>query len=180
MSKALELGLSFSCIVMWMKMTEKKVFSWTNWLDIWGLFPLQKSLAFYPFEFFWISRKVSCLLDGTNAGQNWTMVLLQKFEKFRYPLAICLAWFRNLYPSFFVGTKNVCCCRRTRSQSCPFCRDCLKRVDSGDLWVFMDSRDVIDMATLTRENLRRLFMYIDKLPLVVPVTLYDPYDSHLR
>lgn len=69
---------------------------------------------------------------------------------------------------------------RTRSQSCPFCRDCLKRVDSGDLWVFMDSRDVIDMATLTRENLRRLFMYIDKLPLVVPVTLYDPYDSHLR
>lgn len=71
-------------------------------------------------------------------------------------------------------------CRRTRSQSCPFCRDCLKGVDSADLWVFMDSRDVIDMATLTRENLRRLFMYIDKLPLVVPVTVYDPYDSHLR
>ncbi|PSS10249.1 RING finger protein [Actinidia chinensis var. chinensis] len=69
---------------------------------------------------------------------------------------------------------------RTRSQSCPFCRDSLKRVNSGDLWVFMDSRDVIDMATLMRENLRRLFVYIDKLPLVVPDTLFDHYDSHLK
>ncbi|KAL6992590.1 E3 ubiquitin-protein ligase airp2 [Sarracenia purpurea var. burkii] len=67
----------------------------------------------------------------------------------------------------------------TRSQSCPFCRDSLKRVNSDDLWVFMDSRDVVDMATLTRENLRRLFMHIDKLPLVVPDSLYDPFDSHL-
>ncbi|XP_057471602.1 E3 ubiquitin-protein ligase AIRP2-like [Actinidia eriantha] len=69
---------------------------------------------------------------------------------------------------------------RTRSQSCPFCRDSLKRVNSGDLWVFMDSRDIIDMATLTRENLRRLFMYIDKLPLIVPGTIYDQYNSHLK
>ncbi|PSS04777.1 RING finger protein [Actinidia chinensis var. chinensis] len=69
---------------------------------------------------------------------------------------------------------------RTRSQSCPFCRDSLKRVNSGDLWVIMDSRDIIDIAMLTRENLRRLFMYIDKLPLIVPDTIYDRYDSHLR
>ncbi|KAM7500804.1 hypothetical protein LguiA_025218 [Lonicera macranthoides] len=69
---------------------------------------------------------------------------------------------------------------RTRSQSCPFCRDSLKRVNSGDLWVFMDSRDVIDIATLTRENLRRLFVYIDKLPLIVPDMLFDTYDSHIR
>ncbi|XP_052203699.1 E3 ubiquitin-protein ligase AIRP2-like isoform X2 [Diospyros lotus] len=69
---------------------------------------------------------------------------------------------------------------RTRSQSCPFCRDSLKRVNSGDLWVFMDYRDVTDMATITRENLRRLFMYTDKLPLVVPDTLFDAYDSHIR
>ncbi|KAH7568937.1 hypothetical protein JRO89_XS06G0076600 [Xanthoceras sorbifolium] len=69
---------------------------------------------------------------------------------------------------------------RTRSQSCPFCRDSLKRVNSCDLWVFMDSRDIIDPATVTRENLRRLFMYIDKLPLIVPDNLFDTYDSHLR
>ncbi|XP_068496963.1 E3 ubiquitin-protein ligase AIRP2-like isoform X1 [Phaseolus vulgaris] len=69
---------------------------------------------------------------------------------------------------------------RTRSQSCPFCRDSLKRVNSGDLWVFTDGRDVVDMTTVTRENLKRLFMYIDKLPLIIPDSLFDPYDSHLR
>ncbi|KAF1873249.1 hypothetical protein Lal_00016395, partial [Lupinus albus] len=69
---------------------------------------------------------------------------------------------------------------QTRSQSCPFCRDSLKRVNSGDLWVFTDKRDVVDMATVTRENLRRLFIYIDKLPLTVPDSLFDTYDSHLR
>ncbi|KAE8716939.1 sphingolipid delta(4)-desaturase DES1-like [Hibiscus syriacus] len=42
---------------------------------------------------------------------------------------------------------------RTRSQSCPFCRDSLKRVDSRDLWVYTDRGDVIDMATVMRENL---------------------------
>lgn len=69
---------------------------------------------------------------------------------------------------------------RSRSQSCPFCRDSLKRVNSCDLWVFTDSRDIIDMATVTRENLRRLFLYIDKLPLIVPDNLFDAYDNHIR
>ncbi|KAL3851283.1 hypothetical protein ACJIZ3_013165 [Penstemon smallii] len=69
---------------------------------------------------------------------------------------------------------------RTRSQSCPFCRDSLKRVNSGDLWVFLDSKDVIDMAAITRENLKRLFMYIDKLPLIIPDNLFDNYDTHVR
>lgn len=70
--------------------------------------------------------------------------------------------------------------RRTRSQSCPFCRDSLKRVNSGDLWVFTDNRDIVDMATVTRENLKRLFKYIDKLPTIVPDSLFDAYDTHLR
>ncbi|KAL4030945.1 hypothetical protein IC575_009200 [Cucumis melo] len=58
--------------------------------------------------------------------------------------------------------------RRTRSQSCMFCRDSLKRVNPGDLWVFTDNRDIVDMAMVTRENLKRLFKYIDKLPTIVP------------
>ncbi|KAF3622563.1 putative snRNA-activating protein complex subunit-like [Capsicum annuum] len=70
---------------------------------------------------------------------------------------------------------------RSRSQSCPFCRDTLKRVSSGDLWVYMDSKDAVDMTTITRENLRRLFMYIEKLPLIVPDNVFDTYDdTHLR
>ncbi|KAL9263901.1 E3 ubiquitin-protein ligase AIRP2-like protein [Drosera capensis] len=70
--------------------------------------------------------------------------------------------------------------RRSRSQSCPFCRDSLRRVNSGDLWVFTDSKDIVDMSMITRENLRRLFMYIDKLPLIVPDAYFDSYDPHLR
>ena len=69
---------------------------------------------------------------------------------------------------------------QSRSQSCPLCRDSLKRVNSGDLWVFIDSKDIVDMTTVTRENLRRLFPYIDKLPLIIPDSLFDTYDSHLR
>ncbi|RRT48681.1 hypothetical protein B296_00028826 [Ensete ventricosum] len=71
-------------------------------------------------------------------------------------------------------------CRNSRSQSCPFCRDSLKRVDSGDLWVYVDHRDVVDMAVLTRDNIRRLIMYIKKLPVVVPESVIDAYDSHVR
>ncbi|KAJ0968955.1 hypothetical protein J5N97_021832 [Dioscorea zingiberensis] len=67
-----------------------------------------------------------------------------------------------------------------RSQSCPFCRDSLKRVNSADLWVYTDCKDIVDMTTVTRENLRRLFMYIDKLPLVIPGTVFDAYDSHVK
>jgi hypothetical protein len=42
-----------------------------------------------------------------------------------------------------------------------------------------DCRDVVDVATVTRENLRRLFMYIEKLPLVAPDISYA-YDSHVK
>ncbi|KZV57584.1 hypothetical protein F511_03044 [Dorcoceras hygrometricum] len=69
---------------------------------------------------------------------------------------------------------------RTRSKSCPFCRSSLKRVNSGDLWVYLESKDVMDMGTITRENLKRLFMYIEKLPLIIPDTLLYAYDTHVR
>jgi len=67
---------------------------------------------------------------------------------------------------------------RTRSQSCPFCRDSLKRVNSGDLWMLTDHHDAVDVATVTRENIRRLFTYIEKLPLVTLENIFDAYDSH--
>ncbi|KAM3371642.1 hypothetical protein ACQJBY_018836 [Aegilops geniculata] len=69
---------------------------------------------------------------------------------------------------------------RSRSQSCPFCRDSLKRVNSADLWIYTDNRDIVDMATVRRENLRRLFMYIDKLPTVIPESVFEVYDSHVK
>ncbi|CAH1448445.1 unnamed protein product [Lactuca virosa] len=69
---------------------------------------------------------------------------------------------------------------RRRSMSCPFCRVSLKRIDSGELWVYVDKKEAIDMATLTRENLKRFFVYIDKLQLVQPDSVSDSYDSHVK
>ncbi|KAK1264914.1 hypothetical protein QJS04_geneDACA011471 [Acorus gramineus] len=65
-----------------------------------------------------------------------------------------------------------------RSQSCPFCRDSLKRVNSNDLWMYMDNREVVDMNVITKENIKRLFVYIDKLPLLIPDPVFLSYDSH--
>ncbi|KAF3974738.1 hypothetical protein ACB098_08G025900 [Castanea mollissima] len=67
-----------------------------------------------------------------------------------------------------------------RSQSCPFCRDSLKRVNSGDLWIYTDKSDVVDLSSILKENRRRLFMYINKLPLVVPDHVLVPYNPHVR
>lgn len=69
---------------------------------------------------------------------------------------------------------------RGRSQSCPFCRDSLKRVNSGDLWIFTDKSEIIDLTSILQDNRKRLFAYIDKLPLVVPDPVFLPLDSHIR
>jgi hypothetical protein len=53
-------------------------------------------------------------------------------------------------------------------------------VSSSDLWVYTELCEVQDMAALTKENLKRLFAYIDKLPLVVSDSVFAVYDSHLK
>ncbi|KAL4563200.1 hypothetical protein LXL04_027236 [Taraxacum kok-saghyz] len=68
---------------------------------------------------------------------------------------------------------------RTRSLSCPFCRVSLKKIDPSELWVYVDKKEAIDMLTITRENIKRFFMYIDKLPLVLD-SIFDAYDSHVK
>ncbi|KAJ6993016.1 E3 ubiquitin-protein ligase AIRP2 isoform X1 [Populus alba x Populus x berolinensis] len=69
---------------------------------------------------------------------------------------------------------------RARSQSCPFCRDSLKRVNSGDLWIYTSRNEIIDLSSITRQNLKRLFMYIDRLPLIVPDPVLVPYEPCYR
>ncbi|XP_019150292.1 PREDICTED: uncharacterized protein LOC109147100 isoform X2 [Ipomoea nil] len=63
-----------------------------------------------------------------------------------------------------------------RSQSCPFCRGSLKRVESGDLWVLTGNSDVVDTITLAHHNLKHFYLYIDKLPRVVSETNASFYD----
>ncbi|XP_061358511.1 E3 ubiquitin-protein ligase AIRP2-like isoform X3 [Gastrolobium bilobum] len=67
-----------------------------------------------------------------------------------------------------------------RSQSCPFCRDSLKRVNSGDLWIYTDKNDIVDVGTIFKENCKMLFMYLEKLPLIVPDPRHVSYDPFIR
>ncbi|KAM1447017.1 hypothetical protein EV2_006218 [Malus domestica] len=67
-----------------------------------------------------------------------------------------------------------------RSQSCPFCRDSLKRINSGDLWIYTEKCDALDLSSILREDRKRLFMYVEKLPLIVPDPVFLPYDSYVR
>ncbi|GMP85830.1 hypothetical protein CsSME_00038850 [Camellia sinensis var. sinensis] len=69
---------------------------------------------------------------------------------------------------------------RNRSQSCPFCRDSLKRVDSGDLWMYTASCEVVDLPSIAKENFKRLIMYIEKLPLILPDPILVSYDPRYR
>ncbi|KAM3303782.1 E3 ubiquitin-protein ligase AIRP2 isoform X1 [Capsicum chacoense] len=63
-----------------------------------------------------------------------------------------------------------------RSQSCPFCRGSLSRVNSRDLWILTSDCDVVDSSILAQENLRRFYLYIDKLPVAVCETSVMLYD----
>ncbi|KAJ9543794.1 hypothetical protein OSB04_023501 [Centaurea solstitialis] len=71
------------------------------------------------------------------------------------------------------------CLKHGRSQSCPFCRESLKGVKLSDLWICVEADDLIDTAIISKENSKRLFMYIEKLPLVTDAML-NSADSHLR
>lgn len=68
--------------------------------------------------------------------------------------------------------------RHAKSQSCPFCRDSLKRMNSGELWIYPSKCDITDLPTIAKENLKRLFLYIEKLPLIVPNSMVVSYDLH--
>ncbi|KAL9235361.1 hypothetical protein vseg_010124 [Gypsophila vaccaria] len=59
----------------------------------------------------------------------------------------------------------------SRSQSCPFCRDPLKQVKPGDLWIYIDDSDIVDLSVILKENVNSIFIYIDKLPFMDPQPL---------
>ncbi|MBA0728774.1 hypothetical protein Golax_001648 [Gossypium laxum] len=67
-----------------------------------------------------------------------------------------------------------------RSQSCPFCRDSLEKVDSSDLWIYIEQGEIAELSSILRENRKRLFTYIDRLPLIVPDPVFAPFDVHVR
>ncbi|KAH7672932.1 putative E3 ubiquitin ligase protein [Dioscorea alata] len=69
---------------------------------------------------------------------------------------------------------------QSRSRSCPFCRIDLQIVRSSDLWIYIDKHDAVDMPMITKENTNRLFVFTDKLPLIVPDPILLSHNSHAR
>ena len=69
--------------------------------------------------------------------------------------------------------------RNLRSESCPFCRGSIKRVQSGDLWVLTCGTDVVDRTTVMKEDILRLYLYINSLPKDVPDALFLMYYEYL-
>lgn len=97
-----------------------------------------------------------------NCYRSWYKFLLFKSLSFSSPS--------------FVIIRCLCVWnRRERSQSCPFCRGSLKRVNSGDLWLYTSSVEIVELPAIYKENLKRLLMYIDKLPLVASDPTLVPY-----
>ena len=69
--------------------------------------------------------------------------------------------------------------RNTKSESCPFCRGSIKRVNSEDLWVLTCNDDVVDNETVSQEELLRFYLYINSLPKVYPDALFLVYYEYL-
>lgn len=69
--------------------------------------------------------------------------------------------------------------RNTKSESCPFCRGNIKRVNSQDLWVLTCNDDVVDTETVSKEDLLRFYLYINRLPKDCPDSLFFVYYEYL-
>ncbi|GAV63623.1 zf-C3HC4_2 domain-containing protein [Cephalotus follicularis] len=67
----------------------------------------------------------------------------------------------------------------TRSESCPFCRGSLKRVNSEDLWVLTCGHDVVDTQTVLKEDMLRFYLYINSLPKDIPDALFVMHYEYL-
>ncbi|XP_062110545.1 E3 ubiquitin-protein ligase AIRP2-like [Humulus lupulus] len=95
---------------------------------------------------------------------------------------ICMENFTKMVLPNCGHSMCICCFHdwNARSESCPFCRGCLKRVSSTDLWVLTGINDVIDAVALAKENLRRFYLYIENLrPFVAPDTHVMLFDYML-
>ncbi|KAI5003312.1 hypothetical protein ZWY2020_030472 [Hordeum vulgare] len=121
------------------------------------------------------------LLDLTEEGQSRGMAgSMQAFFQKKHVLHRSLIQMvlakANLASSCFMKWMQYT--GYTRSQSCPFCRGSVKRVQSRDLLTGDD--DVIDPVTLEKENVRHFQSFIDSLPLIVPDNLLLVYYDYLH
>ncbi|XP_040986980.1 E3 ubiquitin-protein ligase AIRP2-like [Juglans microcarpa x Juglans regia] len=131
-------------------------------------------------------------LDVTQEeGSSIQMVVRKKLEKKRMipdvdleredECGICLESCTKMVVPNCCHAMCINCYRdwNTRSESCPFCRGSLKRVNSGDLWVLTCSGDVVDTQTVLKEDILRFNLYIKDLPRDIPDALFLMYYEYL-
>ncbi|KAB1217295.1 hypothetical protein CJ030_MR4G021026 [Morella rubra] len=109
-------------------------------------------------------RKIS---DGDLEREDECGICLESCTKMVVPNcchAMCINCYRNW---------------NTRSESCPFCRGSLKRVNSGDLWVLTCRSDELDTQTMLKEDMLRFHLYIKSLPRDIPDALFLMYYEYL-
>lgn len=102
-------------------------------------------------------------------------ILCRAFDLFEL-----IARHKNFWDSVTIFLCWTCSiCRNRKSESCPFCRGSLRRVNSEDLWVLTCDEDVVDAETVSKEDLLRFYLYINKLPKDNPDALFLMYYEYL-
>ncbi|XP_061370100.1 E3 ubiquitin-protein ligase AIRP2-like [Gastrolobium bilobum] len=104
-----------------------------------------------------VSRKrLEKLIDKDLEGEEECGICMENSMKMVLPNCVhtlCISCFHDWY---------------MRSKSCPFCRCSLRMVTPRDLWVVIGNNDVVDKVTIAKENLRRLYLYMETLPPIIP------------
>lgn len=118
-----------------------------------------------------LAQKWQCQAVATQCASTATVTGTRN----HFSLSLSLIW--NW--SFDAHSFLIKCYRNTRSESCPFCRGSLKRVNSGDLWVLTCIKDVVDSETVLREDMLRFYLYINSLPKDIPDALFLMYYEYL-
>lgn len=111
---------------------------------------------------------INCYRDWYNS-LNFVFVV-HFFHHWGMPNPKLCAHFFNFW--YLIVTFPLLIHRNARSKACPFCRGNIKRVMSRDLWVLTCGDDVVETDTVLKEDLRRFYLYISKLPKDTPDSLF--------
>ncbi|KAJ8569674.1 hypothetical protein K7X08_006251 [Anisodus acutangulus] len=136
------------------------------------IYPSLKQLEGNIVELMKENHKVSQLSNTSNGGVEEKRQSYKSVQEEEEECGICMETGSKVVLPNCSHSMCVGCFHDwyIRSQSCPFCRGSLTRVNSRDLWVLTSDCDVVDSTILAQENLRRFYLYIDKLPLATPDT----------
>ncbi|XP_010556361.1 PREDICTED: uncharacterized protein LOC104825686 [Tarenaya hassleriana] len=117
-----------------------------------------------------LSRKI------TREGRSFRNMALDREEE----CGICLETSPKMVLPSCCHSLCIKCYRswNMKSQSCPFCRGSIKRVNSDDLWVLAGDEDVVDAKTVSKEDLLRFYLYINSLPKDCPDALFLVYYEY--